>query len=263
MSTIKIEGLRFSYDKQKEIFKNIQFTLKKDKTLSIIGTPNSGKTTLLKILNGECPYEGKVIINGIDVNKDHSLKLSKNILVVFKEEKSKKEIVEDELKYYMEEMDIELEEIKKRLQEVNEYFSINKILAKPIKSLNLNDRTLVKILSYALVMPSYIGLDDLLIDLNTRTKILLLNYLNSKNILLIHVTSDMEDVLYTDYIMCLYDGIIAIDGKTIDVLSNEKLLKRLGFSLPFLFDLSIQLKLYGLISKNYLNKEEMVKDLWK
>lgn len=73
----------------------------------------------------------------------------------------------------------------------------------------------------------------------------------------------MEDVLYSDYVLCLYDGISAIDGKTLDVLEQEKILKRLGFSLPFYIDLSIQLQLYGLISKNYLSKEEMVKNLWK
>ena len=73
----------------------------------------------------------------------------------------------------------------------------------------------------------------------------------------------MEDVLYTDYILCLYDGINAIDGKTLDVLKNEKILKRLGFTLPFMVDLSIQLELYGLITKTYLNKEELVKNLWK
>ena len=111
--------------------------------------------------------------------------------------------------------------------------------------------------------PSYLALDDLLIYLNTRTKILLLNYLNSKNIMLINVTSNMEDVLYTDYILCLYKGISAIDGKTLDVLKEEKVLKRLGFSLPFMVDISIQLKLYDLIKKIYLNKEEMVKNLWK
>jgi hypothetical protein len=91
----------------------------------------------------------------------------------------------------------------------------------------------------------------------------LLNYLNSKNILLINVTSDLEDVLYTDYVMCLYKGISGIDGKSLDVLKEEKILKRLGFSLPFMVDLSIQLKLYGLIDKVYLNKEAMVKNLWK
>lgn len=263
MGNIRLRNLKFSYDKKNEVFKDINFFLRKDKTLSIIGTPGSGKTTLLKILNGELSYDGEVLINGIEVNKDNFDALRKCIAVVYRDTDFINELVKDELKFSLENMNIAPEEIKNRISEINDYFGINKLLNKKVKDLSLNDRTLVKILSYALIVPTYIALDDLLIDLNTRTKILLLNYLNSKNIMLINVTTNMEDVLYTDYTICLYDGISAIDGKTIDVLKNEKILKRLGLTLPFMFDLSIQLGLYGLLNKVYLNKEAMVKDLWK
>ena len=263
MGNIKLKNLKFSYDDQHVVFKDVNFLLRKGKTLSIIGTPGSGKTTLLRILNGELEYEGEVLINGVDVTQDNFDALRKCIAVVYRDTSFITELVKDELRYSLENTNIDPKIIKERLIELNDYFGINKILNKSINNLSLNDRTLVKILSYAITEPTYIALDDLLIDLDTRTKILLLNYLNSKNIMLINVTTDMEDVLYTDYTMCLYDGISAIDGRTLDVLSNEKILKRLGFSLPFMLDLSIQLELYGLISKHYLNKEAMVKNLWK
>ncbi len=263
MGNIKLKNLQFSYDNQHEVFKDVNFLLRKGMTLSIIGTPGSGKTTLLKILNGELDYQGEVIVNGIDVTQDNFDALRRCIAVVYRESSFINELVKDELRYSLENTNVSPEVISERIKEINEYFGINKLLNKSINNLNLNDKTLVKILSYAIIEPTYLALDDLLIDLDTRTKILLLNYLNSKNIMLINVTSNMEDVLYTDYTLCLYDGISAIDGRTLDVLKNEKLLKRLGFSLPFMIDLSIQLELYGLIGKTYLNKEAMVKNLWK
>lgn len=263
MGNIKIKNLKFSYDEKINVFKDLNFTLRRDKTLSIIGASGSGKTTLLKILNGELAYDGEVIINGLDVNENNREMLKKSFVVVNRDLTFINDTVKKELRYSLEKLNIAPYQIKKKLNEVNEFFGINKILDKAIKDLSLNDRVLVKILSYALIEPTYLAIDDLLIYLNTRTKILLLNYLNSKNILLINVTSNMEDVLYSDYVLCLYDGISAIDGKALDVLEQEKILKRLGFSLPFYIDLSIQLQLYGLISKNYLSKEEMVKNLWK
>lgn len=263
MGNIKLKNLHFAYDNNHEVFTDINFTLRSGKTLSIIGTSGSGKTTLLKILNGELNYEGEVFINGIKAGKENVEILRKCIAVVFRESLFITETVKDELRFSLEEMNVDPKEIRKELDEIHDYFGINKILNEPLKGLSLNDRTLVKILSYALMKPTYLALDDLLSDLNTRTKILLLNYLNSKNILLIQVTSNIEDILYTDYTMCLYNGISAIDGKTLDVLENEKVLKRLGFVLPFMVDLSIQLKLYGLLGKNYLSKEAMVKNLWK
>lgn len=263
MGNIRIKNLKFSYSDQHEIFKDVNFFLRKGANLSIIGSSGSGKTTLLKILNGELEYDGEILINGVDVNKDNFDALRKCIAVVYRETTFISELVKDELRYSLENINVSPKVIKERINEINDYFGINKILNKSINNLTLNDRTLVKILSYAIMEPTYIALDDLLIDLDTRTKILLLNYLNSKNIMLINVTSNMEDVLYTDYTLCLYDGINAIDGRTLDVLKNEKVLKRLGFSLPFMLDLSIQLELYGLIGKTYLNKESLVKNLWK
>ena len=262
MGIVKITDLNFSYN-DKEIFKCLNFTLKSNKTLSIIGTPNSGKTTLLKILNGDLAYKGSIFINGVEVLNENREALKNVFSVVFSDAKFFGDTVKEELRFSLENNNVDPKEISDRISEINTYFSINKILNKSLVNLSLNDQVLVKILSYAITYPSYLAIDDLLVYLKQRTKILLLNYLNSKNICLINVTSDIEDTLFTDYILCLYNGISAIDGKTLDVLKNEKILKRLGFTLPFYIDLSIQLELYGLINKIYLNKEMLVHDLWK
>ncbi len=258
MGNLRIKNLQFTYD-DKVIFKDVNFTLRKDMTLSIIGTAGSGKTTLLKLFNGELDYNGEIVIDGVLVNKENKA----NIACVFKDTPFVNELVSNELKYRLKELKMSTSDIKNRIDEVNTFFNVNKIIHKKIRDLSVNDRVLIKILSYAIYNPSYIAIDDLLIYLDTRTKILLLNYLHAKGITLINVTTNMEDVLYTDYILCLYDGINAIDGRTLDVLKNEKLLKRLGFDLPFYYDLSIQLELYGLIKKVYLNKEAMVSNIWK
>lgn len=265
MSYIRFKKLKFSYDNNNNnlIFKDVNFYLRENKTLSIIGASGVGKTTLLKILNGDLSYEGQVIIDGLLVEEKNMNFLKSYIAVVFNDKLDEEISVKDILKVSLKKLKLTAEEIKIQIAELNEYFALAKIVNNKFKDLSLNDQTLIKILTYAILKPTYLALDDLLINLNARTKILLLNYLNSKNIYLINVTSDMEDVLFTDYTLCLYDGINAIDGKTLDVLKNEKILKRLGFSLPFMVDLSIQLKLYGLINKMYLNKEDMVKDLWK
>mgnify|MGYP003307954256 FL=1 len=263
MGNIRIKNLQVSYDNQHEVFKDVNFFLRKGATLSIIGTSGSGKTTLLRVLNGEIPFKGEIIINGLDLSEDNFDVLRRCIAVIYRDTPFLTEVVKDELRYSLEHSNVNPKIIKEKLNELNDFFGINKLLNKSLENLSVNDRTLIKILSYALMEPSYLAIDDLLIDLDTRTKILLLNYLNSKKIMLINVTSNLEDSLYTDYTLCLYNGINAIDGKTLDVLKNEKILKRLGFSLPFMLDLSIQLELYGLINKTYLNKEGLVKNLWK
>ena len=262
MSTIRISELKFSYD-DNQVFDCLNYFLKKDKNLSIIGPSGSGKTTLLKILNGELEFEGNITISGVEVKKEHIDKLREKIAVIYDIDNFVNEKVIDELRYSLENINKSPKEIMEKIEELYMFFDLKKIINKPIEILSMKDKALIKILSYAIYCPDYLALDNILYYLDDRTKILLLNYLNYKNIRLINVTSNMEDVLYTDYTICLYNKIIAIEGKTLDVINEEKILKRLGLSLPFYVDLSIQLKLYGLISKTYLNKEELVKNIWR
>ena len=64
MEILKVLDLRKQFE-QAEILKNINFSLEKGETLSIIGPSGSGKTTLLRCLNFlEHPDGGEILVNG-------------------------------------------------------------------------------------------------------------------------------------------------------------------------------------------------------
>ena len=58
-------------------------------------------------------------------------------------------------------------------------------------------------------------------------------------------------------------GKIVKEGDILTVLSDDSMLNRLGFRLPFMIDLSLKLKYYNLVDKIILNQKEMVEMLWK
>lgn len=91
----------------------------------------------------------------------------------------------------------------------------------------------------------------------------LYNFLKNNNILFINVTNNMELCLFTDYLIVYDEDKVLIEGDTLDVLKSEKLLKRLGLQLPFMVELSLLLKDYGLVDKIYLDKESLTDKLWK
>lgn len=257
MSKIKINNLEFSY-KDTKVFSGLNFTLKKGKSLSIIGGTGSGKTTLLKILDGKLEYDGEVFVNGLLIEPGNEV--LKNIHVIYRDYSFITDTVKKEIMYYTKKCRVDY---FKLVDSLNDYFNFNKLLRKKIIDLSKEEEVLIQIICNVIGKPMYLGIDDLLSYLSLRLKVLVLNYLEENNVILVNVTSNMEDVLYTDYLLCLYNGISAIDGKVLDVLNNEQLLKRIGFSLPFLFDLSIQLKAYGMINKVYLSNELLVSKLWK
>ena len=107
-----------------------------------------------------------------------------------------------------------------------------------------------------------IVIDGLLEFLNNSLKMKLIEYLKKHNVLYVNITTNMEETLFSDYLVVLNDSKIAIEGNTLSVLREEKILKKLGFNLPFMVDLSIQLGYYNLVDNIYLDKEKLVSNLW-
>ena len=73
----------------------------------------------------------------------------------------------------------------------------------------------------------------------------------------------MDETLYGDRLIVIDKGNIVLDGKTSEVLLEEKTFNKLGLTLPFLAELSIKLKYYGLVDEMILDMDEMVDKLWK
>lgn len=91
----------------------------------------------------------------------------------------------------------------------------------------------------------------------------LFDFMKSSNIKYIVIANNLELCLYSDYLIVMDESKILIEGNTIDVLKNSKLLKRLGFKLPFIVDLSLLLIDYGLIDKIYLDNKSIEGAIWK
>lgn len=143
------------------------------------------------------------------------------------------------------------------------YFDIEKYLSTKIGSLSFETQIYLKIITLINVKDKIIVFDDVLTFLNPLQKSYIIKYLKDNELTYFNFTSDIEEILYTKYlIVTSKDGVI-IEGKTRSVLNEEKLLKRSGFALPFSVDLSHQLKDYGLIDKEYYSIDKLVNDLWQ
>ena len=99
------------------------------------------------------------------------------------------------------------------------------------------------------------------LDSDFKEKVIRYLKLGSKRI--INYTTDIEETLLLDYIVVIHENKIIMEGKKQLVLKEEKILKKLGFHLPFVVELSNGLKYYGLVTKTYFNNKELVNDLWK
>jgi len=69
LNYISIESVSFSYHDGTEVFRNFSLNVKKGDSVGIIGPNGAGKTTLLLAISGLVDFEGKIVVDGIEVNK--------------------------------------------------------------------------------------------------------------------------------------------------------------------------------------------------
>jgi ATP-binding cassette subfamily B protein len=65
---ITFENVNFSYPDGKQALKNINFTLEQGKTLGILGSTGSGKSTLVHLLQRLYDYEGSIRIDDVELS---------------------------------------------------------------------------------------------------------------------------------------------------------------------------------------------------
>lgn len=99
-------------------------------------------------------------------------------------------------------------------------------------------------------------------NLRNNEKKVIIELLKKQNINFVNITSNIEDSLLSDYIVVFDENKKVFEGNTEVVLRNEKVLKKLGYGLPFVVDLSIQLTYYDILGKVYYDMDKLTEDLW-
>lgn len=250
----------FSY-KESE---GLSFTVNKKTFLTILGDKN--KTIVDNIM-----FKNKnnyMTINYIKINEKQVNKLRQNINFVSNEHLNVfvGETVKDEIAYGMENQGVSKQNMMEFISKKSVLYKIEDLLDKDPYSLGASDKVKVKIVSTLAYNPKILVLYEIfseldLIDKRIVTK-LLKEYVDEGNIV-INFTSDVNETLYGDKIIIINKDKVVIEGNTLSVLNEDRLLKRLGIGLPFIVDLNKYLMDYGLINKYELDMERLVDKLWK
>lgn len=124
------------------------------------------------------------------------------------------------------------------------------------------DNIKINILESLEISKSIIVFIDILTYVDKAFKEKIIKYLKEKNKRIINYTTNIEETLLLDYLVVINNNKIVMEGLTKEVLKEDKILKKLGFHLPTVVELSIGLKYYGLVDDIFLNNEELVNYLW-
>ena len=127
----------------------------------------------------------------------------------------------------------------------------------------LND-DVTKSVPYTVIGKTYfVGFSETVgVQIENKIKELINDNVNNENIIL-NFTNNVEESLLGNFVYVSDDKKIVMSGKTMSVLNEEKIMKRLGINLPFIVLLNKYLIDYNLIDNYILDYTSLGGALWK
>jgi energy-coupling factor transport system ATP-binding protein len=249
---IKISNLSFRY-RNKFVFDKFDLNIRDGEWVSIVGPNGSGKSTLVKILVGLLESDSNIVIDNIILNKENLPNIRKTIGVVFEnaDDSFVAETVADDIAFSLENLAYDPKEINRMIMDIATLFNIVDLLEKEPYQLSGGEKQKVSLAAALVTNPKILIIDNALemVDSNTKSDIIkiLTKLHKERNLTIITITHNLEEAYNTNRMIVINEGNILIDGPTEKVLQEDKIFNRIGLEVPFMVDLSIKLKLYGLI----------------
>lgn len=244
-SLIQVKKLKYIKN-DNLILNNVTFNVNHGDFISLLGTNGSGKSSLLKLLY-------KHNLKNIKVCNDITVDYVTSSFTF-----SSDTVYELLLNEDINKCDID------KLAKV---FGVSDILKCRPSTLSYGMQCLVHLMEVLIQPSDLLLLDNILdgIDLELRKKVFkyLKKITSKKNITVIYATNHSDDILYFSKLMLLNQGHLVYFGKMEDSLLDDELWKSCFIPYPFEIELSKKLKYYGLLDKNVLSIDKLVKMLWK
>ena len=258
---IEIIGLKYL-----NLFEDFSVAFEKEKFLTISGSNNCGKTSFIRIIDGQIPILNTILVYGKKYEEYTITEINTLIKSVVPLEFTKTQnTVEEELLYQMA-YNTKKEIKQKRLKEIAKQFKLTKFLTRTVE--NLSDELLIRLqLALAFISsPKIVLIDDLSSYFSKKDLLDITNSIKEINknekITIIMITSQLECNLLSDYTYIISNGEIVLEGSPLEVLEKDNILNKAGFNLPFMMDLSVKLRDYDLIKQIELDMDRLVDTLW-
>ena len=252
-----IEIKNISYD---NIFNKFNISFPMEKLIYLSGPNNCGKTTLIRTLDRKNDSKISISINNKELNTLNLLEYYKTIkCLIPKEIELINNTVQEEIDYHNKKL-IDEQELIKRLK-------LTRLKKAQINSLGDKELIKLQLLISLLSKPKVLFIDNIMSYFNKEEikelNDLLKDYIKEYKTTIIITTIDLNNTIYSDYLIIINDNKIVLEGEPLEVLEKDNIINKVNLDLPFMIDLSSKLRDYDLIKEIEIDKESLINKLWK
>ncbi|MCP1452371.1 ABC transporter ATP-binding protein [Priestia megaterium] len=220
-SELSFNSINFNY-KDKSILKDINFTINRGDSLTIVGPSGSGKTTLINLLEKlYYPQNGTITIDNKDIGQINTQELRKNIGIVSQGSALISGTILDNLLYGLDSDQVDEVKLKKALKFANlaEFVDDQKdklytYIGEGGDNLSGGEKQRLNIARLFLKDPDIILLDEPTSNLDIESRTLVTESMKTltKGKTVLKVTHNLDEVKEEDNILFIEDGSIICNG---------------------------------------------------
>ncbi len=234
-SVVKVDDLQFSYPDGHVALRGVSLKLCPGDKVALVGPNGAGKSTLMLHLNGILNGHGEIEVGGVRLTRDNLPVIRAMVGLVFQnpDDQLFSPTVFEDVAFGPLHMGLPEAEVISRVDKALEAVRMSTYRDRLSHHLSVGEKKRIAIATVLSMDPKILILDEPSAGLDPRARRTLINLLRELPITMLVSTHDMKLVqeLFPRTIV-MDDGCIVADGKTRDILEDEKLLNEHGLERP-------------------------------
>lgn len=242
---IEFRNVGASYDGERAILSDVNFTIGDGEFVAFVGTNGAGKSTTMRLVNGLLkPTQGQVLIDGVATVDLKTSELARKVGFLFQNPDRQicNSTVREELLFGFKALGRLDDGARKRVDAIIEELGFEAD-ADPFL-LNRGTRQLLALASIVVLETPIVVLDEPTTGLDYRecTKVMeIVGRMHARGATVVMVCHDMEVVAdYAQRVIVMHGGRVVDDGPTFEVLRREETLAKASLRPPQITDVSMQ-----------------------
>ena len=232
---IEFDHVSFEYEKGKAVIDDMSFRIEKGESVGLIGANGAGKSTIMKLLLGLATGNGRIGIDGMDVNAENLSKIRKKMGFVLQNSDNQmfmptvyEDMIFGPLNY-----GLSREEADRRVDEVLERLGLEYLKHRYNHKISGGEKRMAAIATILAMEPDAILMDEPTSALDPFNRRLVINTIRDLDQTKLIASHDLDMILDTcDRVILISGGRIAADGPAKEILSDKELLEANRMELP-------------------------------
>jgi cobalt/nickel transport system ATP-binding protein len=237
---LDLRSVAFAYPDGHQALFGVDLQVQRGERVAVLGPNGAGKTTLVLHLNGILqPGAGTVSVSGLPVVRDNLQEIRRRVGIVFQDPDDQLFMgsVREDVAFGPRNLGVRGAELDRKVMDALDMVGMADFADRPPHHLSFGQRRRVAVATVLVMEPEIIVLDEPSSNLDPASRRELADILTGLEVTLMMVTHDLPYALQLcPRAIVLSDGIVAAQGTTFDILTDDALMKSHRLELPFGFD---------------------------